>query len=187
MHTEHDSIAQYTRALENAQQKAARAVMPITDTTLIMIATKEMTASQRLPTIDEKWEDLDKSLQTWDKWKGIWKKSDKQAMVKRQAAGGRNQFGGAVLGVGAGGSADPGRGWTPVTMDELEGCFDSLATDANTEKATWDELVKANSSLTLSIVELTATKTRLNKKVQSLSQEVNKYKKGGGKTIMARG
>ena len=71
MHTEHDSIAQYTRALENAQQKAARAVMPITDTTLIMIATKEMTASQRLPTIDEKWEDLDKSLQTWDKWKGI--------------------------------------------------------------------------------------------------------------------
>ena len=56
MHTEHDSIAQYVRALEEAQQQAARAGMPITDATLVMIATKAMLATQLLPTTNNKWE-----------------------------------------------------------------------------------------------------------------------------------
>ena len=42
-----------------------------------------------------------------------------------------------------------------------------------------DELVNNNSNLTSSISELAATNTRLTKEVESLSQEVNKYNKGG--------
>ena len=80
-------------------------------------------------------------------------------MVKRQAAGGRNHFGKAMLGAGAGVSAAPGRGVTPFTIDELEGCFEILATAATTGKATLDELVKANSTLTPFIANLTATNT----------------------------
>ena len=98
----------------------------------------------------------------------------KQAMVKRQAASGRDQFGGSVLGAGTGGSADPGGGGTPVKIDELEGCFDSLYTDETTGKSTLDELVKSNSTLTSSIAELTMTNTRLTKEVASLYHEVKK-------------
>ena len=67
-------------------------------------------------------------MQTWGKWKELYKKTDKQERVKCQAAGGHDQFGGDVLGVVAGGDAAPGGRGTPVTIDELEGCFDSLAT-----------------------------------------------------------
>ena len=58
MHTKHDSISQYIRELEEAQKQAARAGMPITDATLVMIATKAMLATQRFPTTNEKWEEL---------------------------------------------------------------------------------------------------------------------------------
>ena len=73
----------------------------------------------------------------WGKWKELYKKSDKQARVKRQAAGGQDHFGGAVLKARSGGSATPSRRGTPVTIDQLEGCFDSLATSATTGKQRW--------------------------------------------------
>ena len=85
---------------EEAKKQASRAGMPILDATLVMIATKEMIVTQRFPTTNEKWEELGRSGQTWDKWKELYKKSEKQARVKRQAAGGQDQFGGSVLGVG---------------------------------------------------------------------------------------
>ena len=118
------------------QQQDARSGMLITDATLVMIATNVMLASRRLPMTNDKWEDLRKYLQIWVIWKGIYKKLDKQAMAKRQAAGGRDQFGVAVLGADAGGDAAPGGGGNPVTIDEIEGCFDSLDADATTGKAT---------------------------------------------------
>ena len=98
--------------------------------------------------------------------------------MKRQAAGRHDQFGGAVIKARAGGYATPGRRWTPVTVDESEGCFYSLVTAATTGKTALDELVKTNSTLTSSIAELAATNTQLTKEVARLSQEVNKYKKG---------
>ena len=92
MHTEHDSIAQYIRALEEAQQQAARAGMPITDTTLVTIAMKAILATRQLPTTNEKWEELGRSAQMWCKWKDLYKKADKQSRLKRQAADGQDQF-----------------------------------------------------------------------------------------------
>ena len=126
MHTNHDSIAQYIRALKEEQQQAARDIMTTTNATLVIISTEAMLASQHLPTTNDKWEELRKSLQTWGKWKELYKKADKQVMVKRQAAVGRDQFGGAVIWAGAGGYASLVSGGTPVTIDELEGCQNSL-------------------------------------------------------------
>ena len=54
MHTEHESIAQYISTLEERQQQAARAGMPIMDATLVMIATKAMLVTHWLPTTNEK-------------------------------------------------------------------------------------------------------------------------------------
>ena len=99
--------------------------------------------------------------------------------MERQAAGGKDRFVGAVLKAHAGRAATSGGIGTSVTIDELEGCFDSLETTETTGKIKLDELVKTNSTLTSSIAELAAKNTRLFKEVSSLSQEVNKYKKRG--------
>ena len=119
IHTEHDSIDQYTRALEEAHQQAARAGTPITDETLVTILTKAMLATQRSPTTNEKWEDLERSTQKWGKWKDLYKKVEKQARVKHKAAGKHDQFGVDVLRAVAGGAAPPGRRGTSFIIDEL--------------------------------------------------------------------
>ena len=79
--------------------------------------------------------------------------------MNHQASGGQDQFGRYVLEAGAGGAANPGRRGTPVTIYELEGCFDSLVTASTTGKTTLDELVNTNSTLTSSIAELSETNT----------------------------
>ena len=117
MHTEHDSIAQYIWALKEAQQQDSGAIMPITDTTLVMISTKSMLETQWFPTAENKWEELGRSAQTWGKWKELYRKSDKQARFKCQDAGGQYKFGGAVIWSGAGGYAAPGRRGNPITID----------------------------------------------------------------------
>ena len=50
MNTEHDSIVQYIQELEEAHQKSARTGIPITDATLVMIATNAMLENQWFPT-----------------------------------------------------------------------------------------------------------------------------------------
>ena len=75
MHTEHELIAQYIRALEEAQQQSARAGITITDATLVMIFTKAILATQRFPTTNKIWEELRRSAQTWGKWKDLYKKA----------------------------------------------------------------------------------------------------------------
>ena len=75
MHTEHDSIAQYIRVSEEAQQQSARVSTTITDATLVMISTKAMLENQCFPTTNKKWETLGRSAQTWGKWKERYNKS----------------------------------------------------------------------------------------------------------------
>ena len=77
--------------------------------------------------------------------------------MKLQAAGGQDQFGGALLKAGSGGAADPGGRGNPVTIDKLECFFDSLAAAAATGKTVLHELVNTNSTLTSSIADLSAT------------------------------
>ena len=64
------------------------------------------------------------------------------------------QFGGAALG-GAVGGKEPLAGHpTLATVEDLEGCFDSLAGVAVTVKGVLEELVKSNASLTITIATL---------------------------------
>ena len=57
------------------------------DATLLMIATKVMLATNRLPKTNNKWEELGRSAQTWGKWKEQYKKAEKQSRVERQTVG----------------------------------------------------------------------------------------------------
>ena len=150
MHIENDSIEKYIRSLEEAQQQSARVGVPIT---------KSMIATHWFPATDEKWEEIERYAQTWGKWKDLYKKAEKQSRVKRWVVGGQDQFEEAVLEACTGGSATPGGRVTSVTIDELEVCFDNLATVASTGTTPLDELINNNSTLTSSIAELAATNT----------------------------
>ena len=61
---------------------------------------------------------------------------------------------------------------TPATVEDLEGCFDSLAGVAVTGKGVLEELVKSNSSLTITIATLTETNARLSNKVETSTVEL---------------
>ena len=71
-------------------------------------------------------------------------------------------------------------------MEDLEGCFGSLADVAVTGKGVLEELVKSNASLTITIATLTDTNARLAKKVETLTDALAK-KGGGGVEVPGRG
>ena len=92
---------------------------------------------------------------------------------------GGGKFVGAALG-GAGGGKEPPAGLpTPATVEDLEGCFNSLAGVVVTGKGVLEEIVNYNASLTNTIATLTDTNSRLSKKVETLKAEL--AKKGGGR------
>ena len=147
--------------------------MPIADVTLVMIATKAMLSTGRFPKADDLWEELDKPDRMWPKWKEIYERANRKAVVKRLASVNVEQLGGAapssgLVGGSAGGNSDPPAGRpSALTLDELKGCFDSLAGAAMTNKDTVDELVKTNATMIKAIATLTKTNDRLTKKVEA--------------------
>ena len=136
-----------------------------------MMATKSMLESERYLKADVVWEDLSKKERKWSKWKEISKKADHKAIIKRKSGVDVEQFVGAAIG-GAGRGKEPPTGRPiPVTLDELEGCFDSLDTTAVTGKDTLDELVKSNAALTKISATLTDANSWLMNKVEALTNE----------------
>ena len=75
---------------------------------------------------------------------------------------------------------------TPATLEDVKGCFNSLAGVVATESATLDELVKTNAMLTATNVTLTATILKLTKVVNDLT-EVKKGRGGSGSGGGGRG
>ena len=123
---------------------------------------------------------------TWTKWKEIYRAADLKATVKKKARDA--QFGSAapqlkneVMSQGE----DTGDTKKPVTMDELEGCFDSLANAAVTGKDTLESLVNSNTVLTKTNAELSNTIKAQAAEIKSLaaslaSIKTNKKGNGGG-------
>ena len=106
----------------------------------------------------------------------------------RIQAGGKEteQFGGAALG-GAVEEKEPRDGCpTLATLEDLEGCFDSMVNVAVKGKGVLEELVNSNVSLTITIANLTDTNTRFAKKVETLIEALAK-KGGGGVEVLDRG
>ena len=97
----------------------------------------------------------------------------------RIQAGGKEaeQFGSAELGGAVRGKEPPAGRPTPATVEDLEGCFYSLAGVEVMGKGVLEELVKSNASLTITIATLTDSNARLAKKVETLTEEL--AKKGG--------
>jgi hypothetical protein len=62
-------IPEYIFLLEDAQRKAARARLPITDQTLTILASTALLATNTFPCTTELWEELDPADKTWAAWK----------------------------------------------------------------------------------------------------------------------
>ena len=69
---------------------------------------------------------------------------------------------------------------TPVTLDELEGLFGSLASATVTGKDTLYELVKSNAALTKTFATLTDANSCLTNNVEALTNEFKGKKNSGG-------
>jgi hypothetical protein len=62
-------IAEYIFLLEDAQCKAARAHLPVTNQTLTVLASTALLAADTFPRTTELWEELNPSHKTWAAWK----------------------------------------------------------------------------------------------------------------------
>ena len=178
-HVKAEGIPEYINLLEDAQRTAKRIDKdnPITNKSVLNIATNAMLNSQQFPRTNDEWEDLPADQKTWDGWKTLYKAAQGKERVRKLAAGGSESFGGANS---ANHSPAPSRCDSqgslgkpePVTLEVLEGCFDNLANAAKTERATMDELTKSIAVLTATNAELVATISKLTARIQ---------KEGGGK------
>ena len=136
-HTDSEGMLEYINTLEAAQNKSKCGTgnNPITDTTLLLIATKTMLKTGAHPCTTDKWEDLDASAQTWDAWKTAHKTADMKERVRRLATG-ENTAHDALRQTGTHPTQTP-QGTAIddlVNKDDLEDYFNNLAAAATTEK-----------------------------------------------------
>ena len=129
-HLETEGIPEYINALEDYQKKSKQAHDPITDVTLVPIATNTMLTTKKLPRTNKQWEDLDQAVKYWDMWKAIYKSADKKAKIKHEEAGGKDQFGSAH------GAEQEPPNWglgkpVPISIDEIDGYLDNIAVVAS--------------------------------------------------------
>ena len=82
-HIDSEGILKYINVIEASQKKSKYGTdnKPITDATLIIIATNAMLKTGTHPRTMDKWEDLDASAQTWDMWKTAYKTADMKEQV----------------------------------------------------------------------------------------------------------
>ena len=88
-HKDSEGILEYINSLEAARKKSKRGTgnPPITDKTLLLIATNAMLKTGAHPRTTDKWEDLDAAAQTWNAWKTAYKTANMKERVRRLATG----------------------------------------------------------------------------------------------------
>ena len=91
------------------------------------------------------------------------------------------KFGGAVTQTGTGREPSACKGSpVPATLEDVEGCFDSLTGVVATECAILAELVKANATLAASNATLTTSNVTLTTSNAKLTKALTESKGGGG-------
>jgi len=187
-HLQSEDVFEYINMLEDAQRRALRIdeSNPITDQSVLNIATNAMLSTQQFPKTTSDYEDLPPTQKNWPTWKTMYKAAQGKERVRAKAAGGKDSFGGSNAGsanaatnntpTGGSGADDN----TAFTVDDLEACFDNLANAAKSERTTINELTKSNAVLTATNAELVAANKKLDNEKNQLQQEVNALRKRDG-------
>jgi hypothetical protein len=86
-------IHKYIFLLEDAQHKAARACLPVTNQTLTALASTALLAADTFPRTTELWEKLDPTDKTWTAWKTAYLAVQKKRANPLRATGGADYLG----------------------------------------------------------------------------------------------
>jgi hypothetical protein len=146
-----DGIPQYIIMLEDAQKKAKRAGMPITNIKLVMMASAAVLAAQHFAREVNDWEGLPLSSHTW----AAWKMAFRLAHLKRQCQ---------ILASGGGEPLGRAHGVLPAAapaIGRLKSALNNLALTGTNDTAILQQLTAANLALTAMVTLLTATIKKL--------------------------
>jgi hypothetical protein len=158
-------IPKYIFLLEDAQRKAARACLPVTDQILTILASTALLAVNTFPCTTELWEDLDPVNKTWAAWKTVYLAAHKKRANRLCATGGADYLGQAnsahatILNLGL--------------LKSINNALNNLASAATKEKAILEQLIASNSSLATSNSTLT-------NQVKTLHDQLAAKSRGGG-------
>ncbi len=172
-----EGIPEYINMLEDAQRQALRINEnnPITDASVLVIASAALLKDGRFARTSDEWENLSPQQKTWDAWKTMYKAAQGKERVRVKAAGGTNAFGGNNEGANAAEeqrSNPPNSDEVAASVGDLEACFDNLANAAKVERTTLDELVKNNGVLTTSNGALVAANREKSAEIKKLRAQI---------------
>ena len=156
-------VPEYINRLEDAQKKATRASLPITDDWLAAIATMSLLSAGSFPKLRIEWDGLAPASKTWAAWKTWALKSQKTMEREQRASGARGDvFGTAATAADTHGIVPKTHSFLPTAagapsqplLADLDRYLDNMAAAVTNEKAVLDTLVSSNAELT----KLTSTK-----------------------------
>ncbi len=158
-------IPKYIFLLEDAHRKAARAHLPVTDQTLIVLASTALLATDTFSRTTELWEEVDPAIKTWAAWKTAYLAAHKNRANRLCATGGAHYLGQA--------NSAHTTTLNPGLLDSIDNAIDNLASAASKEKAFLEQLIASNSSLANSNSTLT-------NQVKTLRDQLAAKSRGGG-------
>jgi hypothetical protein len=120
-------IPKYIFLLEDAQRKAARACLPVTDHTLTVLAFTALLAADTFPCTTELWEELDPADKTLTAWKTAYLAAHKKRSNCLHATGGADYLGHA--------NSAHTTTLNPGLLDSIDNTLDNLASAVFNKKA----------------------------------------------------
>ncbi len=132
-------ILKYIFLLEDAQRKAARARLPVTNQTLTVLASTALLAADTFHRTTELWEELDPANKTWAAWKPAYLAAHKKRANCLHATGRADYLGQA--------NSAHTTTLNPGLLDSIDNTLDNLASAASNKKAILEQLIASNSSL----------------------------------------
>ena len=179
-HKDSEGILEYINTLEAAQKKSKCGTVnnPITDETLLLIATNVMLKTGAHLRTTYKWEDLDAAAQTWKARKTAYKTADMKEKVRQLSSGENDAHGALRQTVSPQGTAI----YDLDNKDDLENYFDDLAAAAKTEKVVLAQLTATISAMTINNEALVATNSKLVAEVTTLTRRLGQNADGATST-----
>ena len=179
-HKDSKGILKYINAREAAQNKSMHDTgnNPITDKTLLLIATNAMLKTGAHLRTTEKWEVLDAASQTWNAWNTAYKTDSMKDRFRRLATG-ENAAHGALR------QTEAPKGTVIddlVNKDDLEDYFDNIAAAATTEKVVLAQLTAAIAAITINNEALVATDSKLVAEVTTPTRRLGRNPDGATST-----
>jgi hypothetical protein len=160
-------IPKYIFLLEDAQRKAARARLPVTNQTLTVLASTALPAADTFPCTTELWEELDPANKTRAAWKIAYLAAHKKRANRLCATGGADFLGRAN-------SANTTT-LNPGLLDSINNALNNLASaTSNNEKAILEQIIASNSS------RATSNSNPTNQ-VKTLRDQLTAKSRGGGR------